>query len=58
MTDSVDYGSQLPEAIVCLAKVELREEKDIKKQSLDLMRSWIIKSPDIKYCRTGNHSLR
>jgi hypothetical protein len=48
-----DYVCQLPEAERTKALQELREDDNIREQSLDQMRDWINKHPNIKKCRTG-----
>lgn len=51
---SVDeYVFQLPESEKQKAQQELREDDSIRKQSLDQLREWIQKHPNIKKCRTG-----
>lgn len=48
-----DYVCQLPEAERTKALEELREDDNIREQSLEQMREWINKHPNIKKCRTG-----
>lgn len=48
-----DYVCQLPEAERKRALDELREDDNIREQSLEQMREWINKHPNIKKCRTG-----
>lgn len=53
-TDVVDnYECHLPESVKRIAKEELREDDSIREQSLEQMREWIAKHPNIKRCRTG-----
>ncbi|KAK9883995.1 hypothetical protein WA026_004930 [Henosepilachna vigintioctopunctata] len=47
-----EYVFQLPDAEKKKALDELREDDNIRKQSLDQMRDWILKHPNIKRCRT------
>ncbi|KAL3287324.1 hypothetical protein HHI36_001799 [Cryptolaemus montrouzieri] len=47
-----DYIFQLPDAEKKKALDELREDDNIRTQSLDQMREWIQKHPNIKKCRT------
>lgn len=49
----VEYVCQLPESDQKKALEELREDSNIREQSLDQMREWIEKHPNIKKCRTG-----
>lgn len=48
-----DYVFDLPETERKRALEELREDDSIRDQSLDQMREWINKHPNIKKCRTG-----
>lgn len=48
-----DYICQLPQSERNKALEELREDDNIRKQSLNQMRDWINKHPNIKKCRTG-----
>lgn len=48
-----EYVCQLPEATKKTALEELREDDNIREQSLQQMRDWINKHPNIKRCRTG-----
>lgn len=49
----VEYVCQLPEGDQKKALKELREDSNIRDQSLEQMRDWIEKHPNIKKCRTG-----
>lgn len=49
----VEYVCQLPESDQKIALEELREDSNIREQSLEQMRDWIEKHPNIKKCRTG-----
>lgn len=53
-----EYTCQLPEDIKKIALEELREDDNIREQSLNQMREWINKHPAIKRCRTGKYSFR
>uniref|UniRef100_A0A182PZG7 CRAL-TRIO domain-containing protein n=1 Tax=Anopheles farauti TaxID=69004 RepID=A0A182PZG7_9DIPT len=46
------YEFKLPELYRKLAKEELREDDEIREQSLTQMREWIAKHPFIRKCRT------
>ncbi|XP_052860453.1 retinaldehyde-binding protein 1-like [Anopheles cruzii] len=46
------YEFTLPELYRNLAKEELREDDNIREQSLEQMREWIAKHPYIRKCRT------
>ncbi|XP_052860318.1 retinaldehyde-binding protein 1-like [Anopheles cruzii] len=46
------YEFTLPELYRNLAKKELREDDNIREQSLEQMREWIAKHPYIRKCRT------
>lgn len=48
-----EYSFDLPETERKKALEELREDDNIREQSLDQMRDWISKHPNIKKCRTG-----
>uniref|UniRef100_A0AAG5D6U2 CRAL-TRIO domain-containing protein n=1 Tax=Anopheles atroparvus TaxID=41427 RepID=A0AAG5D6U2_ANOAO len=47
-----EYEFTLPELYRKIAKEELREDDDIREQSLTQMREWIAKHPYIRKCRT------
>lgn len=47
-----DYGCALSEETRSIARIELREDDAIKRQTLDQFRHWIQKHPAIKRCRT------
>lgn len=49
----VEYVCPLVESDQKKALEELREDANIREQSLDQMRDWIEKHPNIKKCRTG-----
>lgn len=51
--DTQEYICSLPEAVKKTALEELRENEDIREQSVEQMREWINKHPNIKKCRTG-----
>lgn len=51
-----EYVCQLPEAVKKTALEELREDDNIREQSLQQMRDWINKHPNIKRCRTGKEN--
>lgn len=48
-----EYTFQLPEREKKIALEELREDDSMREQSLDQLREWISKHPNIKRCRTG-----
>lgn len=48
-----EYVCQLPESEKKKALEELREDDNIREQSLQQFREWINKHPNIKRCRTG-----
>lgn len=48
------YVCSLPEEVQKVALEELREDQNIRDQSLEQMREWITKHPNIKCCRKGN----
>lgn len=48
------YISTLPEVEKKRALDELREDDNVRDQSLHQMREWVTKHPNIKKCRTGN----
>ncbi|XP_025834681.1 clavesin-2-like isoform X2 [Agrilus planipennis] len=52
-----ENGIPLPEEVRKAALEELREDENIKQQSLDQMKEWINKHPNIKRCRTDNKFL-
>ncbi|CAH1102026.1 unnamed protein product [Psylliodes chrysocephalus] len=47
-----EYTFQLPEREKKIALEELREDDSMREQSLDQLREWISKHPNIKRCRT------
>jgi len=47
------YVCSLPEEEKKRAFEELREDDNIREQSLQQVRDWIAKHPNIKKCRTG-----
>lgn len=49
----LEYVCQLPESDKKKALEELREDCNIREQSLNQIREWIEKHPNIKKCRTG-----
>lgn len=49
-----EYVCNLPESVQKIAMEELREDDNIREQSLQQLREWISKHPAIKKCRTGN----
>lgn len=51
------YVCELPEDVKKMALEELREDDNIREQSLEQMREWINKHPNIKRCRTGGYIL-
>lgn len=51
------YVCSLPEDVQKIALEELREDENIRDQSLEQMREWITKHPNIKRCRTGISSI-
>ncbi|XP_035788639.1 retinaldehyde-binding protein 1-like isoform X2 [Anopheles albimanus] len=51
------YEFTLPELYRKLAKEELREDDEIREQSLEQMREWIAKHPYIRKCRTDSSFL-
>lgn len=56
-TDVVtSYECHLPENVKKIALEELREDDNIREQSLEQMREWIAKHPNIKRCRTGKQN--
>lgn len=55
VTENEEYVCTLPEQVQKLAETELREDDNIRSQSLEQMREWIVKHPNIKKCRTGKH---
>uniref|UniRef100_A0A2M4ADW1 Putative phosphatidylinositol transfer protein sec14 n=1 Tax=Anopheles triannulatus TaxID=58253 RepID=A0A2M4ADW1_9DIPT len=56
--DSYDkYEFTLPDLYRKLAKEELREDDEIREQSLEQMREWIAKHPYIRKCRTDSSFL-
>lgn len=48
-----EYVCQLSEGVKKTALEELREDENIRDQSLEQFREWINKHPNIKRCRTG-----
>lgn len=64
ISDKMGLGGQQTEEYVCQlseldkkkALEELREDANIREQSLQQMRDWIGKHPNIKRCRTGEFS--
>ncbi|KAL9699674.1 hypothetical protein quinque_003115 [Culex quinquefasciatus] len=44
----------LPNCLDRIARAELREDDQLRKQSLEQMREWIAKNPRIKNCRTDD----
>lgn len=48
-----DTVVSLPEPLRKTALEELREDDNIRQQSLEQVREWIKKHPAIKSCRTG-----
>lgn len=48
-----DDGENLPEELRIIAQTELREDDASRRHALEQMREWILKHPDIEYCRTG-----
>lgn len=51
-----DNGAELPEFAKCVAKSELREDKQTREHMLDAFRDWIAKNPDIRNISTGMDS--
>lgn len=47
-----EYVCKLPEDVKKTALEELREDENIREQSLQQLRDWISKHPNIKKCRT------
>lgn len=52
-SNTQEYVCQLPDNVKKIALEELREDDNIREQSLQQMREWIDKHPNIKKCRTG-----
>ncbi|KAF5274400.1 hypothetical protein FQA39_LY07280 [Lamprigera yunnana] len=47
-----NYVCSLPDSLQKTALVELREDDNIRQQSLEQIKEWILKHPSIKSCRT------
>ncbi|XP_034947099.1 clavesin-2 [Chelonus insularis] len=52
MGNDMDYKCDLSEDVQAIALAELREDENIREQALEQFRSWILKHPSIKRCRT------
>lgn len=48
-----DYVCTLPPKFAKLAETELQETESKRSQSLEQLRDWISKHPEIQSCRTG-----
>lgn len=53
MVESSDYRTILSEEAIKIAKEELREDDNIRKQALEMLRNWIVNNPRIESCRMG-----
>ncbi|CAD6239905.1 GSCOCG00002413001-RA-CDS [Cotesia congregata] len=50
--NKIDYKCTLSKETQAIALAELREDENMRNQSLEQFRAWILKHPSIKHCRT------